>query len=233
MSDQRGVTLVELLVIVLIMGAIFLPISSLVMVSLNTENEVSSKNDVQREARFIMEYMTDKMRNKNVVWVDEGTQWKLMCKDSLDFTCRDTNTYLIYTPDTNPTLGLGTMTTGSGDVLSKNVRFDPSVAAFDVINDPLTGDDRVVEIELIIDKTEEIGESFALKSVIYYDRFGTVTSENDDKENVEIDPEEPENDDSEEDANRTCPPDEYEDNKGKCKKCPGGHMKNGICTFKQ
>ena len=68
LKNQRGVTLIELLVIIVIMGAIFVPISMMVIYSLETEKEVSIKNDVQREARFIMEYMTEKMRNKNVVW---------------------------------------------------------------------------------------------------------------------------------------------------------------------
>ena len=63
MKNQRGVTLVELLVVILVMGVIFVPISNLVIISLKTEKEVSIKNDVQREARLIMEYATEKMRN--------------------------------------------------------------------------------------------------------------------------------------------------------------------------
>ena len=55
MKNQRGVTLVELLVIIVIMGAIFIPISMMLFYSLETEKEVSINNDVQREARFIME----------------------------------------------------------------------------------------------------------------------------------------------------------------------------------
>ena len=65
MKNQRGVTLVELLVVILIMGAIFVPISMMLNLSLKTEREVSIKNDVQREARFIMEYVTEKMRDSN------------------------------------------------------------------------------------------------------------------------------------------------------------------------
>ena len=41
-------------------------------VSLKTEREVSIKNDVQREARFIMEYVTEKMRDKDMYWFDDG-----------------------------------------------------------------------------------------------------------------------------------------------------------------
>ena len=55
MKNERGITLVELLVTLAIMGAIFIPISMMLLYSLETEKEVSINNDVQREARFIME----------------------------------------------------------------------------------------------------------------------------------------------------------------------------------
>ena len=55
MKNQRGVTLIELLVIIVIMGVIFIPISMMLKYSLETEKEVSIKNDVQREARLIMD----------------------------------------------------------------------------------------------------------------------------------------------------------------------------------
>ena len=60
MKNQNGVTLVELLVIITIMGIIFVPISNMLLVSLKTEKEVSIKNDVQREARLIMEMLRKK-----------------------------------------------------------------------------------------------------------------------------------------------------------------------------
>ena len=40
MKNQRGVTLVELLVIIAIMGVIFVPISMMLIYSLKTEKEV-------------------------------------------------------------------------------------------------------------------------------------------------------------------------------------------------
>ena len=83
MKNQRGVTLIELLVIIVIMGAIFVPISMMLIYSLETEKEVSIKNDVQREARFIMEYVTEKMRDSNIVWNNYGSGSKIL-KDESD-----------------------------------------------------------------------------------------------------------------------------------------------------
>ena len=82
MKNQRGVTLVELLVIIVIMGAIFIPISMMFIYSLETEKEVSIKNDVQREARFIMEYVTEKMRDSNIVWNIYGSESKQLIDES-------------------------------------------------------------------------------------------------------------------------------------------------------
>ena len=58
MRNQKGVTLVELLVVIAIMGLILVPITNLVQISLKSQQEVSLKNDVQREARLIMETVT-------------------------------------------------------------------------------------------------------------------------------------------------------------------------------
>lgn len=82
MKNQRGVTLIELLVIIVIMGAIFVPISMMLIYSLETEKEVSIKNDVQREARFIMEYVTEKMRDSNIVWDTYGSGSKELIDES-------------------------------------------------------------------------------------------------------------------------------------------------------
>ena len=206
MKSERGITLVELLVIIAIMGAILAPISMMVIYSLETEKDISAKNDVQREARVIMEYMTEKMRNKNVVWIDEGTRWELKCESS------ESDIYLIYEPNTNPTQGLGTMKTGSGNVLSTHVKFDPPAIAYDVNDNPIP-----LTVELTIDKTEETGESLVLNSEIYYDRFnkvisksGTVTTDEspDDTPGEEVELED----------NGSCPPGYYLHKNGKCKK---------------
>ena len=73
MKNQKGVTLVELLVTVLIMTVILSVITSLVNVALQSEREVAIKNELQREARFIIEQVTEKMRDGNTASFDSGT----------------------------------------------------------------------------------------------------------------------------------------------------------------
>jgi prepilin-type N-terminal cleavage/methylation domain-containing protein len=63
MSNQRGVTLVELLVTITIMVVVLAPIITLVTVVLTTHNDVSESNELQHEARLIIEYMTLKVRD--------------------------------------------------------------------------------------------------------------------------------------------------------------------------
>jgi prepilin-type N-terminal cleavage/methylation domain-containing protein len=82
MNNQRGVTFVELLVVLLIMGAVFTPITIMLNLSLKTESEVSIKNDVQHEARFIMEYVIGEMRNSNVIWVPYNDYHSLSINNS-------------------------------------------------------------------------------------------------------------------------------------------------------
>ena len=73
MKNQKGVTLVELLVTVLIMTVILSVITSLVNVALQSEREVTIKNELQREARFMIEQVTEKMRDGNTASFDSGT----------------------------------------------------------------------------------------------------------------------------------------------------------------
>ena len=57
---------------------------------------VSVKNDVQREARFIMEYVTEKMREINVDWINDGNLLLLNnCANPSNGTCTNIETYLI------------------------------------------------------------------------------------------------------------------------------------------
>ncbi len=59
----------------------------MVKYSLKTEKEVSAKNEVQREARFTMEYITDKMRNKDIYWHKDGANWILSKYDLDNSSC--------------------------------------------------------------------------------------------------------------------------------------------------
>lgn len=61
--NQKGVTLVEVLVTLLLMTLITPVIISLVNLSITTQKEVVINNGLQREARFIVEQVTDKVRN--------------------------------------------------------------------------------------------------------------------------------------------------------------------------
>lgn len=158
--NQRGITLIELLVTIVLMTVVLAPISLMVIYSLKSEREVSSKNDVQREARFIMEQITEKMRDKSIAWQENDGKWELKCKNTPTFTCSDTNTYLTYTETSE---GLGTMRLGSsGEILSSHVRFSPPVAS---------SSDTSVTVAIEIDKTEDNGEKISLESTIYFDRF--------------------------------------------------------------
>ncbi|GLB58380.1 PilW family protein [Cytobacillus sp. NCCP-133] len=61
--NQKGVTLIELLVTVTIMSAVLSVSILLVNVALKSEQEVTVKNELQREARFIAESVTEKIRD--------------------------------------------------------------------------------------------------------------------------------------------------------------------------
>ena len=61
--NQKGVTLVEVLVTLLLMTLITPVIIGLVNLSITTQKEVVINNGLQREARFIVEQVTDKVRN--------------------------------------------------------------------------------------------------------------------------------------------------------------------------
>ena len=61
--NQKGVTLIELLVTVLIMTFVLSVSINLVNVAVTSEREVSVNNQLQREARFIIEQVTEKMRD--------------------------------------------------------------------------------------------------------------------------------------------------------------------------
>ena len=117
MRSQKGVTLVELLVVISIMGAIFVLISSLLNYSLKTEKEVAAKNEVQREARFAMEYITKQMRNKDIYWHDDGTNWILSKYDPESTTW---STPILTYDRVKKVMYIGTT---SGTVMTENITY--------------------------------------------------------------------------------------------------------------
>ncbi|MCL7748096.1 PilW family protein [Halalkalibacter alkaliphilus] len=160
LNNERGVTLIELLVTIVIMVAVTTPIVMMVSLAMNTEREVSVQNDIQREARLIMERVTEKMRDKNVIWTNAQSEnkWELVCVlENVEGT-RCSDVYLTY----EVVNGLGTMKLGeNGPVLSEHITYfnHPNYEA---------GRSNPVEVKLQITKS---GRSIELTTNIYYDRF--------------------------------------------------------------
>lgn len=69
-KNQNGITLVELLVTIAIMGVILVPTIAIVTMFMSTHSEVMESNELQHEARFLIEYMEKKIKN-GATW-DEG-----------------------------------------------------------------------------------------------------------------------------------------------------------------
>lgn len=147
-NNTKGITLVEVLITVVLMAIILTPVTLIVMYSLKTEQQVSAKNEVQREARFIMEYITEKMRDKNILWVEDGSSLQLCLRNGA--TCGEV--YLTYNEETNQIL-LGS----AGNVLSEH-------ATLEIVGEPPNPSEIILTIE-------KLGESVQLKSMIYYNRF--------------------------------------------------------------
>lgn len=154
-SNQKGITLVELLAVIVLMVAITAPIVSLVFYSLKTEQEVSAKNDVQREARFIMEYMTEKMRDNNVFWIDEGSKLVLCKIDSETSNC-STEIFLTYD------WSIGTISIGvGGNILSAYIT-DNTIVPIGI---------NPANPSIVILEIAKAGEVIRLESNVYYNRF--------------------------------------------------------------
>lgn len=140
-NNQRGVTLVELLVILMIMGAITAVVTGLVTYSLQAEQSVSSKNEVQREARFIMEFMTEKMR--------DGVKWQESEAGKLELKHKD-DVFMTYLKESS-TITLGNE---NGSVLSNS-------ATLNVVKNE---DDSQHKVILIV------SNSIRLETTILYER---------------------------------------------------------------
>ncbi|MGG7619359.1 prepilin-type N-terminal cleavage/methylation domain-containing protein [Bacillus coreaensis] len=63
MRNEKGVTLIELLIVILIMVSISALAFSLFSYGTNMERTVAKENELQREARFIMETISNTVRD--------------------------------------------------------------------------------------------------------------------------------------------------------------------------
>jgi len=142
MKNQRGITLLELLVIISIMGFIFVPISNLVFISLKTEKEVSIRNDIQREARFIMEYVTEEMRDSDVYWNNYGSGSKKLIDYSANTSHKELIVYERKTDSNKGTLKK------NGIVLSESIKEFTVTKNKELINLKLTVEKHGFEFEL-------------------------------------------------------------------------------------
>jgi prepilin-type N-terminal cleavage/methylation domain-containing protein len=67
MRNQKGVTLIELLIVILIMVSISALAFSLFSYGTKMERTVSNENELQREARFIMESISNAVRDGETI----------------------------------------------------------------------------------------------------------------------------------------------------------------------
>lgn len=97
-KNKRGVTLVELLVTITIMTIISVPIFLLLNSTTKLHQETSIDNQLQHEARFISQYMSEKIRD-GAVFIVEANGWQLQ-KDSNVLFSYDSVAKEIYLADT-------------------------------------------------------------------------------------------------------------------------------------
>ncbi|WP_338470409.1 type II secretion system protein [Niallia sp. XMNu-256] len=142
MKNQSGVTLIELLIVIFLMGIIFIPISNLVILSLKSEKDVSIKNEAQREARLVMEVITEEMRDSNVEWVPY---------DSLDSA--NNSKKLVDQSNLNDPIDLLHYNNNGdkGIIVKDGVILSTNIKEFTVIED-LEND--LINIKLIIQKSD-------------------------------------------------------------------------------
>lgn len=67
MRNQKGVTLIELLIVILIMVSISALAFTLFSYGTSMERAVAEENELQREARFIMETISNTVRDGNEI----------------------------------------------------------------------------------------------------------------------------------------------------------------------
>ncbi|WP_077214136.1 prepilin-type N-terminal cleavage/methylation domain-containing protein [Bacillus dakarensis] len=140
MSNQRGVTLVELLVTLLIMTIISTPIFMLVNNTLKVHQETSIKNELQHEARFITGYMSEKIKDGAKIYKN-GNGWKLGKGSEIFISYDDTRKEAYFLNSTT--------------VLSSNI------VEFMIDDGP-----KKIDVKLSL---EDRGRTYQTNTIIYYD----------------------------------------------------------------
>jgi prepilin-type N-terminal cleavage/methylation domain-containing protein len=137
--NQRGVTLVELLVTISIMVIVLVPIVTVVSKFLGTHQEVMGANELQHEARFIVEYFSDKVKNE-AEWVHSSNQLVLNGNVELWY---DSSSHRILRGEEG------------------SYAFSQNVQRFDVT---VSGDQ--IELHLVLNE-ESTNENYELRTIIY------------------------------------------------------------------
>jgi prepilin-type N-terminal cleavage/methylation domain-containing protein len=140
-NNQRGVTLIELLVTITVMGIISAPIFMMINNTLQVHQDTSIRNQLQHEARFISQYMSEKVRDGATIH-RSGSTWKLK-KGNEIFITYDENGKKVYFKD-------------GANVLSSHI------VEFDV------GDGTDIEKIDVRLSLEDQGRTFNLNTTIYY-----------------------------------------------------------------
>jgi prepilin-type N-terminal cleavage/methylation domain-containing protein len=140
--NQRGVTLIELLVTITVMGIISTPIFMLVNNTLQVHQDTSIRNQLQHEARFISQFMSEKVRDGAII-DRSGSTWKLK-KGNQTFITYDEIAKKVYFK-------------GGATVLSSNI------VEFDVGDGT---DTEKIDVRLSL---EDQGRTFNTNTTIYYD----------------------------------------------------------------
>ncbi|WP_209121985.1 PilW family protein [Alkalihalobacillus sp. BA299] len=144
MRNQRGITLVELLVTITIMTVISVPVFLLVNSTLKVHHETTIDNELQHEARFITQYMSEKMRDGAEFYFSSGS-WELSKGNDL-FIRYDDLSNVVYLKD--------------GDhELTRHVEF------FTVTPEPIENPKKY-NVTLLLKSRDR---SFQVQTTVYYD----------------------------------------------------------------
>jgi len=76
MNNEQGITLLELLLVVSIMGVIITPLTMLSGYLLQSYRDIGCRNELQHESQLIMEYLSEQIREGAYWDFDQLELWK-------------------------------------------------------------------------------------------------------------------------------------------------------------